>query len=191
MFKSIVQVILSLSVMYGCGTIKNYDNGIYINSKNGHTIELLESKKFIYTSYDGMQGIYYSYGDWEKTEKILTLKNRKIEPYIEINVQPYEHSVVTITDYRFDFNKKLLSFEVNYKSYMSSEIVIDEPIYSIIVKNKIENNILKELNLEKGNYKIDIKVSETLNEISIDTLVLNIYQSYLIDKERNRFERKK
>lgn len=191
MFKNFVQTILSLSIMYGCGTIKNHDNGAYVNSRNGHIIELLESRKFIYTSYDGMQGIYYSYGDWERTGKILTLKNREIEPYVEIDVQPHHRSVVTITDYRPDFNKKILSYEVNYKPYTSSEIIIDEPLYSIIVKNNLENTILKETSLEKGNYKIDIKVSETLNEISIGTLVLDIYPSYLIDENGNKYKRKK
>jgi hypothetical protein len=63
MIKHIIQIILFSSLIYGCNTIKSYDNAIYENSRNGHKIELLESKKFIYTSYDGMQGVYYSYGD--------------------------------------------------------------------------------------------------------------------------------
>lgn len=191
MFKSIIQALMLLSVIYSCNTIKNYDNGIYVNKRNGHIIELLGSQKFIYTSFDGMQGTYYSYGDWEKKDKILILKNREIEPYIEINIQPYSQSVITITDYRPDFNKKSLSYEINNKQYESSNIIIDEPIYSIIVKNDLENTIIKEKTLEKGNYKIDIKVSETLNEISIDTLVLDIYPSYLIDEDGNKFKRKK
>jgi len=128
MFKNIIQILFLLSIIYSCNTIKNYENGIYINKRNGHIIELLRSQKFIYTSFDGMQGTYYSYGDSERKNKILILKNREIEPYIEINIQPYSKSVITITDYRPDFNKKLLSYEINNKQYESSHIIIDEPI---------------------------------------------------------------
>lgn len=189
MIKFKISLIFILLLIYGCSSTQSFDNATYINKKNGHKIEFLKSKKFIYTSYDGMQGVYYSYGDWEKRDKKVILINREIEPYIEIAKQSHDNTHLTIVDYRPNSNKERIEYIINNKTYKSSEIIIDEPIHSLIIKYEHENKILKEIELEKGFYKIEIKIAETLNEVSIDTLILEINSSFLIDNLGMKYKR--
>ncbi len=181
-------VIIIFSVI-GCSSIEKKTKGIYINSKNNHKIELLDSNKFIYTSYDGMNGKYYSYGNWELNNNKIILKNQIIEPFVEINYVQNNISTLKIVDYRKPEKQLPVKLKINNGITKISEIKYNDSLFSIMVLSS-SDKILKNVKLKNDFYKVEILIAEKLNEVSIGTLDFIINNNSIEDRNKNKFKRK-
>ena len=179
-------VVLTLS----CKGLKTI-TGSYINNKNGHEIELLDSGQFIYKSYDGFDGEYYSYGDWKNQNQTIILESSSPKSEVDIKYTQTDKSIINLNDYRDNSKKDSLEILINSKIYQETTFDSNELLYSLKILRKKDGLLLKEMNFAKANYKIDIFISDILNEISIGKVTLNKKRNYLVDESGNKFKKKK